>query len=177
MKKFLSFLALGLLLATHAEAGAVGGNNFTKIIHLMSANLSPTPSANNDGRDYGSALPFTDGDLFDIPANVVVTNVYLVVDEAIAGLTAFNVGDDDDADGIIASSSPAVALAIAGSLNYFGVPYKGVYLKDSTSVANHVTAKYYSATGKELKLDVTGTSTAGKARLFVEGYVVGKSGL
>ena len=179
MKKLLSLLALvGLLSVGQAHGAAIGGQAFTKTIHLMSANLSPSPSASNDGRDYASALPFEDGDLLDIPANVVITNVYMIVDEAIAGLTAFNLGDDDDADGLVASSSPAVALAIAGSLNYYGVGYKGVYLKDSNGVvANHVQAKYYAATGKELKIDTTGTSTAGKARVFVEGYVVGKSGL
>lgn len=181
MKKFLSLLALiGLFTVGHAQAETIGGAKFSKVIHLTSTNLSPTPSANNDGRDYTSAKPMTDGDLLNIPANVVVTNVYVIVDQAGSSLTAFNIGDDDDADGYIASSSPNASAGQgleSTGLKYWDLAYHGVYLKDSTVVANHEAAKFYSATGKELKLDVTGTSVGYKLRVFVEGYTVPRSGL
>ena len=180
-RKFLSLVALvaALAYATPAQADVIGGASWSKVVYLTSTNLSPTPSATNSGRDYGSPKPLTDGDLLDIPANVVITNVYVIVDAVGASLTAFNLGDDDDSDGFVASSSPnnAVSGLEALGMKYWNIAYKGVYLKDSTVVANHVAAKYYSATGKELKLDVTGTSTGYKMRVFVHGYVVGRSGL
>lgn len=179
--KILSTVAVlaALVFASPAQAEVIGGKSFQKVIHLTSTNLSPTPNANNDGRDYASPKPLTDGDLLAIPANVIITNVFVVVDQVGASLTAFNIGDDDDSDGYIASSSPNNAesgLQVLG-LKYWDVAYKGAYLKGGNVVANHELSKYYSATGKELKLDVTGTSTDYKMRVFVEGVAVPKSGL
>lgn len=180
-KILLTVVALATMaFASPAQAEIVGGGQkFQKVIHLVSTNLSPSPSANNDGRDYTSAKPMSDGDLLNIPANVILTNVWVVVDQAGSSLTAFNIGDDDDSDGFIASSSPnnAVSGLEVTGLKYWDIAYKGVYLKDSTVVANHTAAKLYTATGKELKLDVTGTSTNYKMRVFVEGYGIPKSGL
>lgn len=51
--------------------------------------------------------------------------------------------------------------------------YKGAYAKCGVIVSNQKCAKFYSATGKKLKLDVTGTASAGKLRVIVEGYAVG----
>lgn len=181
--KALSLLAVltAFAFATPARAEIIGGGvKFQKVIHLTSTNLSPSPSANNDGRDYASAKPLSDGDLMAIPANVVLTNVFVIVDQVGASLTAFNLGDDDDPDGYVASSSPNASAGQgleSTGLKYWDIAYKGAYLKDSTVVANHVNAKLYSATGKELKLDVTGTSTNYKMRVFVEGVTVPKSGL
>ena len=181
MKWFLSLtLALWAFLPQAANATAIGDQEFTKVIYLESANLSPTPSASNSGRDYESAKPLTDGNLFAVPKNVVISNVYLVVDEAITGLTAFNVGDTDAGSGYIASSSPGNTgeggLGATG-LKYWDLAYKGTYLLNSVLVANHQAAKFYSATGKFITLDTTGTSTGGRARLFIKGYSVGASGL
>lgn len=181
--KFLITVAALAALAFAEPANAEiigGGQKFQKVIHLTSTNLAPSPSANNDGRDYASPKPMSDGDLLNIPANVILTNVFVVVDQAGSSLTAFNIGDDDDSDGYIASASPNASAGQgleSTGLKYWDIAYKGVYLKDSTVVANHEAAKLYTATGKELKLDVTGTSTNYKIRVFVEGYSVPKSGL
>lgn len=168
------FLVVALLFTGAANASVIGGKEFSKTIFIDSAVDTSTESAANDGRDYASAKGFFDGDLMDIPANVVITNVYVVVDTAISGLTAFNIGDDDTASGFIASSAPATSLASTGLL-YWNVDYKGSYLKGGIIVTSGLLAKYYSATGKEVKLDVTGTASAGKMRVFVHGYAVGPS--
>lgn len=58
-------------------------------------------------------------------------------------------------------------------MHYWNVDYKGAYAKCGVIVSNQKCAKFYSATGKKLKLDVTGTASAGKLRVIVEGYAVG----
>lgn len=178
MKFFASVLLLfaALILPSTAHATAIGGARFTKAIYLESSNLSPTPSALNDGRDYASAKPLVDGNLWAIPKNCIVDNVFVIVDEAISGLTAFNVGDTDTSNGYIASTSPFGSLGATG-LKYWDVDYKGSYLKGGSVVANHELSKFYSATGKYLTLDITGTSTAGRARVFATGYCLEAPGL
>jgi hypothetical protein len=56
----------------------------------------------------------------------------------------------------------------------------GSYLRVQTAGATDAadiyvvpSAKYYSATGKEVKLDVTGSNTAGAARVVIEGFYIG----
>lgn len=173
--KFLSLVVLSLALVSGAaQASVVGGSSFEKIVYLDSAVTTSAKSAANSGRDYASAKGFLDGDLLAIPANVVIDNVFVVVDTAISGLTAFNIGDDDAASGFIASSSPSGTLGALG-LKYYEVDYKGSYLKGGATSSVSVLGKYYSATGKEVKLDVTGTASAGKARVFISGRALGKS--
>lgn len=170
------FLAVaGLFAAPVAYAEVIGGKKFEKVVYISAAADTTTKNAAGSGRDYNSPKGFFDGDLFAIPANVVVEQVYVVVDTAVAGITAFNIGDDDDADGFVASASPLGApddLGVTG-LHYWNVDYKGDYLKGGTIVTNSLLAKFYSATGKEVKLDVTGTASAGKMRVFIQGYGVG----
>lgn len=171
-----------LILATflggmNAEASVLGNVKFQKQIFLSGAVDTTSKSAANSGRDYASAKGFFDGDLMAIPANVIITNVYEVVDVADSGLTAFNLGDDDASTGFVASSGAAFASA---GLYHWGVDYKGAYLKGGSLGANTygMQAKHYSATGKELKIDVTGTaSSTARMRVIVEGYGVGASGL
>lgn len=168
-------LVFGLLFAANANAAVIGGERFEKTIYVSAAVDTTTKSANNSGRDYASAKGFFDGDLLAIPANVIIENVYVVVDEAVAGITAFNLGDDDNAAGFIVSASPLDAPEDLGDtgLHYWNVDYKGAYAKCGVIVSNQKCAKFYSATGKKLKLDVTGTASAGKLRVIVEGYAVG----
>lgn len=164
--KFLSLTVLALVAMTSAaQASVIGGTTFTKVIHVA-AGITSTASARNSGNDYSSPKGFYDGDLFSIPKNVIITNVYVVCDETVVGPTAFNIGDDDAASGFIASASPSFT---ADNLYYWQITDKGTYLKSSTTLLS----KYYAATGKELKLDVTGTASTGKIRIFVQGFATG----
>lgn len=172
-----SFLTLALLVfatlfgSLEAKAVVIGNSAFTHVIYLSGASsLTSTKSGTNSGKDYSSPKGFFDADLWDIPANVVIENVYFVVDEAVVGITKVNVGDDDSASGFIASASGSLSTT---GLHYWDLDYKGAYLKGGIIVTNDLQAKLYTATGKELKLDITGTASAGKARLIVTGYAVG----
>lgn len=168
--KYLSLFILALVaLTTGAEASVVGGKPFSQVIHVAYGPTS-TQSARNSGLDYSSPKGFYDGDLLSIPKNVVITNIYVVVDTTVSGITAFNLGDDDAASGFVASSSPTFT---ADNLYFWSVDYKGSYLKGGPTLTSAEMGKYYSATGKELKLDVTGTAAAGKIRIFVHGYATG----
>lgn len=164
-------LLAGLLLgALDAKASILAGQRFNKVVYLDSAKTS-TQSAANSGRDYASAKGFFDGDLMAIPADVIIDNVYCIIDVAVVGPTAFNIGDDDTASGFIASSAPTATLGGTG-LVYWNVDYKGAYLKGGalTATPDGLLAKHYAATGKEVKLDVTGSASAGKMRCVITGY-------
>lgn len=160
----LPFLLVLGMLSVAADAAPVGKKPFEKVIYLNAA-IGATQSALNSGGDYTSAKGFVDGDLMAIPAGVIIEQAYFVVDTAVSGATALNLGDDDDADGFIADASTPLN---ATGLHYYGVTDKGVYLAASGEIA----AKLYSAAGKEVKLDVTGTITAGKARLILRGFAL-----
>lgn len=179
MKMFLLAFAALFAFSSVAKAEAIGGQEFTKVIYLAHTSASPSPSASNDGRDYNSAKILQDANLFAIPKNVVITNVYVIVDSAVAGLTAFNIGDTDSANGYIVSAGPTSGFNNLGNtgLHYWDLIYKGSYLLSSNVVSNHEVSKYYSAAGKYLTLDVTGVATSGKMRVFLKGYSVGASGL
>lgn len=166
MKKFLSFLILGLALvaAPKAHADAIGNKPFEKVIYVSAA---ATASSSASGASYASAKNWADQDLFAIPANVVIEQVYAVVDEALAGATAVSLGDDDAATGFVTSASSPLA---ATGVNWYEQTDKGAYLK----IGANARAKFYSATGKEVKLDVTGTASAGKVRFYFRGYSFGK---
>jgi hypothetical protein len=173
------FLVLFAFTSAPAQAAVLGGTKFTKTIFLSGSVLTTSKSAANSGRDYSSPKGFFDGDLMDIPANVVITNVYQIVDVACSGISAFNLGDDDSSTGFVASPTALTSLALVG-MHYWAVDYKGAYLKGGDLVANTVgwNSKYYSATGKELKMDITGTANAAcRVRVIVDGYAVGVSGL
>lgn len=172
MKLFLilSLLVTSLFAGGQAYASEVGNKAFEKVIYVDAA-ITSTKSAVNTGNNLASAKGFFDGDLWSIPAGAVIENVYVIVDTAVSGITLFELGDDDDANDVIASSStPFVVGSATSGLMYWDTLYKGAYLK-SANPAGVPTAKFYSAAGKELKLNVTGTATAGKIRIVVKGYI------
>lgn len=153
------------------SAGFIKENGFRHVVYLEHGG-----SGSGDHAD--SPLPLSDADLFAIPAGVVVENVYLLIDTAITGTTNLDVGDDDDPDGFI-DGSLSVTLGTPEMYSY-DAKNAGAYLRIETAGATDAAdiyvvpnAKYYSASGKEVKLDVTGSSTAGKARVVIEGYYVG----
>lgn len=169
MKTFLilSMLVASLFAGSQANASPIGNKAFEKVIYISSA-INATKSAVNTGANYADAKGFWDGDLWAIPAGTVIENIFVIVDEALAGTTLFELGDDDDANDFIASSS--APLASLGML-YWDTLFKGNYLKGAAPVVAGVPiAKYYSAAGKELKLNVTTAASAGKARVVVRGY-------
>lgn len=129
------------------------------------------------GTDAANALPFVDGDLWAIPINTLIEKVWIVVDTAITGTTDLDVGDDDDSDGFI-DGSLSVTLGTVGAYS-LDAKVAGAYLRVQTAGATDAADiyvvrrdKFYAATGKEVKLDVTGTNTAGKARVVIEGVRV-----
>jgi len=98
------------------------------------------------------------GDVEKIPAGMVVTSAEVIVETALAGTTAVLVGDDDDADGFVAAAD-----VTEGTIGVYNGA--GAYLASGAK-------KYYGAEGKEVKLAVTGTLTAGKYCVVVRGYRV-----
>lgn len=134
------------------------------------------------GNSYGSPKPASDVDLWDIPANTKINNIYVVIDVLFTGTSDFDVGDDDDPDGFI-DGSLSVTL---GTVGMYGQNAKlaGAYLRVQTAGATDAAdiyvvpnSKFYSGSGKEVKLDVTGTWTAGKARVIIEGCKMKPTGL
>lgn len=131
------------------------------------------------GKHVDSPLPIADGDIMSIPAGMVITNVYTIVDTAVTGTTDYDVGDDDDPNGFI-DGSLSLTIGTPGMYSW-DAKNAGAYLRIQTAGATDAAdiyvvpnAKYYSATGKEVKIDVTGTSTAGAFRVIVEGYYLVK---
>jgi len=130
------------------------------------------------GVDRGNALPFADQDLWRIPANVVIEKVYVVIDTAVTGTTDIDIGDDDDADGFV-DGSLSLTLGTPGMYGW-DVKNAGAYLRIQTAGATDAAdiyvvpnAKHYSASGKEVKMDITTANTAGELRVFIEGYSLG----
>lgn len=127
------------------------------------------------GKSPNDAKSFSDQDLFVIPAGAVIEKVYVVVTTAITGVTNFDVGDDDDADGFI-DGSLSVTLGTPGMYSW-NAKVAGAYLRVQTAGATDAAdiyvvpeAKYYSAAGKEVKLDTTTASTAGACMVVIEGF-------
>ncbi len=138
-----------------------------KVVHLSGT------ATGGSGASYDSPLPFVDGDLWSIPAGTIIEKVYCIVDVAITGTSNLDVGDDDDGDGFI-DGSVSVTLGTKG-LYSNSAKVAGAYLRVETAGATDAgdiyvvpTTKFYSAAGKEVKLDVTTTNTAGKMRVFIE---------
>lgn len=109
------------------------------------------------GESAADPKPLADGDLYAIPAGCVVDRVSVVVTTAITGTTQLDIGDDDDPNGFVAAAT-LTANACTGN--------NGAYLYNSGAEL----AKYYASTGKEVKLDATGTSTAGAGFVIISGY-------
>lgn len=146
------------------------GKKFYKEIFVTgAANLG-----SGDGESYASAKGCVTGDLWAIPAGLLIEKCYMILDVAVTGSTNIDVGDDDDPDGFI-DSSLSVTLATP-ALYGWNAKLAGAYLRSETAGVTDAAdifvvpnAKYYSATGKEIKIAVTGTWTAGKFRVVVEG--------
>lgn len=163
MKMFAFLIPLfALVMAGIAEAKPVRNVPFTKVIYLA------TPSGSGSGTSYGNAKALdVDADLMTIQPGMVIENVYVIVDEAVNGVSAIQVGDDDAADGFLPSAATNTYLATPQMLGWSST-VKGSYLKDASS---NPAAKYYSASSKEVKLDATGTlGPTGKVRVVVQGY-------
>lgn len=130
------------------------------------------------GKSASNPASITDQDVFALRAGTLVTNAYVILDVAVTGTTAVNVGDDDDNDGYCPTAS--VTLATPGMYCWdakSGGAYKRVQTAGATDAADIYVvpnAKFYAAAGKEVKLDVTGTSTAGAFRVVVEGFYYGR---
>ena len=171
--KAVILLAMSLFVVSSTFAsGGFEKEKFQKIIYL---------AYGGTGNGLNPADPKSlnaDSDLWAIPANTVIEKVYVVVDTAITGTTNLDVGDDDDADGFV-DGSLSITLGTAGMYGW-DVKNAGAYLRVQTAGATDAAdiyvvpnAKFYSATGKEVKLDISGTNTAGKARVVIEGYYLG----
>ena len=156
-----------LLLAQPVFAAQFSKAKFQNVVYFAHGGAGNGASASNP-------KPLVDADVMDLEAGMVVERVYVIVDTPLAGTSALQVGDDDDADGFVPNA--ALTLGSAGLYGYSAAA-AGVYLVQTASGGtdnyNAPAAKYYAAAGKEVKLDVTGASSAGALRLVVEGYKVG----
>lgn len=149
MKKHFTMVAVVFLVFTQF-AHAAGGFRNDSILATKCYEVGASGSGS-----YESPASAADGDIFKIPANAVLEAVHVTVVTAITGTTPqVNVGDDDDADGWVADASVTEATPAV----YVGA---GAYASSN---------KHYSAAGKELKLDVTGTLSAGKFCVAAKGY-------
>jgi hypothetical protein len=174
MNKFLygvfAALALTLFSASTSHAAGWAGEPFRKIVYFEHGGKGA-----GSGNDAGNAKAIVDADVMAIEAGTVIEKAFVVIDTAITGTTNLDVGDDDDADGFV-DGSLSVTLGTAGMYGW-DVKNAGAYLRVQTAGATDAAdiyvvpnAKFYSAAGKEVKLDVTTASTAGKFRVIVEGY-------
>ena len=126
------------------------------------------------GNSSGNPAPLVTKDLMDIPPGLLVRDVWVIVDVAVTGTTAVDIGDDDDPDGFV----PAASITLATPAVYGVSPDKrGVYLQDGGMAGDQMPRwKYYTAasTGKEIKAAFTTANTAGALRVFVQGLYLGR---
>lgn len=130
------------------------------------------------GESFSNPAAPIDADVFAIPAGTLIEKVYVVIHTAITGTTVLEVGDDDDPNGFV--------VDLAGSLGTPGLygwdaKTAGAYLRIETAGATDAadiyvvpSAKFYAAAGKEVKMNVTTTNTAGKWSVWVEGTYFGR---
>jgi hypothetical protein len=168
--------ALAAFAPTHSLAAGPGfqGECWSKTFYFYGTAGKGSAS----GLSAGNAKPFVDGDVMSIEAGTLITKVYSIVDVAITGTSNFDIGDDDDADGYV-DGSLSMTLGTPGMYSW-DAKFSGAYQRVQTAGATDAldiyvvpAAKYYSVAGKEIKLDVTGTNTAGSARVIVHGCKVG----
>jgi hypothetical protein len=112
--------------------------------------------ATGSGASASDAANPVDGDIMAILAGVVVENVDVIVTTSITGATQLDVGDDDDQNGFVAAATLTAGQPVVGA---------GAYLASGAK-------KFYSAAGKEVKLDMTGTASAGAFIVKIKGYRV-----
>ena len=174
MKYFLLLLAFAFAMPSHAAISTTAKSYPCNVPFLHTVYLDGAAGKGAlTGENAANALPFVDGDLWAIPANTLIKDVYWAVDTVITGTTVLEVGDDDDADGFIVD-----AAADFGStgLKTHNAKVAGAYLRVQTAGATDAAdiyvvpnSKFYASAGKEVKLNITTTNTAGKARVFIEG--------
>lgn len=159
----LLLLAIPLAFSPAAQAKPVRNVPFTKVIYLA------TPSGNATGvGGYENAKAMgVDADVMTIQPGMVIEQMYFIVDQAVNGVSSIAVGDDDSATGFLPTAATNTYLATPQILGWPGSA-KGSYLKDGSNAA--AAAKYYSAAGKEVKIDATGTLNSGKVRLVIQGF-------
>lgn len=115
--------------------------------------------ASGSGESSSDPAGFSAGDIMPILADSVITGCEVIVTTAVTGSSPqINVGDDDDADGFVADAN--VTEGTPGVYNG-----AGAYIASSAK-------KYYSAAGKEVKLALGGTLSAGAFKVVVHGYRV-----
>ena len=158
-------LALFLAVAPVKAVAGVGcaGEPFSQIMYFEHGGKGSA-----SGMSEANAAAIEDKDVMAIPAKTMITKVYAIIDTAVTGSTAIALGDDDSASGYVPSNllvhgTPGIygfAPNQAGS--YTSIQPGGVYAVPSS--------KLYTAAGKEVKIDVTGASSAGKFRVVVEGF-------
>ena len=150
------------------------GERFQKIFYFAY-------NGTGDGSSAQAALPMTvdNATVWDIPAGTLIDKCYMLLDAAVVGTTNFDIGDDDDPDGYI-DSSLSVTLATPAMYGY-NAKVAGAYLRVETAGATDAadifvvpTGKFYTAAGKELKMDLTTAATAGSLRVVVEGIYFGR---
>lgn len=184
MRSFIGLLITGLMLLVSvptfatisADVPSLGDKQkFQQVVYVGGTTVG---RGQKNGLGRQNALPFADEDLWRIPANTIIEKVYVLIDTVITGTTDLDIGDDDDADGFVDGS---LSLTL-GTVGMYGWDAKlaGAYLRVQTAGATDAgdiyvvpNAKYYSAAGKEVKLDITTANTAGEMRVVIEGYHVG----
>lgn len=171
---FSAILALSIVSGKVAHAaGPFIGERFQKVIYFSGAAGAGSVS----GLSASNAKAIADDTLvWAIPAGTVIENVYVIIDTALSGTTQIDIGDDDDANGYV-DGSIGVTEAATGMYNA-STRLAGAYLRDAAGSGGTDTyvvpaQKYYSASGKEIRLDATGTCTGGAFRLVIQGYRVG----
>jgi len=116
-----------------------------------------------------SLVAATSADIWDIPEGTIITMVLAKIKTAQVGAGDLIIGDDDDTDGYILAANAVVAVdTIYGD----AVNERGPYLYPQGQSAPHSGKwKVYTAAGKELKIQQSGTATtAAVVDVFVFGY-------
>lgn len=167
MKKLFVVLTLCLSLVSAAYAGSFGfkGEPFHKEYWL-----GATATGKGDGSGPGNVMAISGNTLTldAIPAGTMVEKAYAVVDVAVVGPTNFDLGDDDDADGMFdggASGGLNSGLGTPG-LYHYDAKSAGAYL--ATTVTITPKAKYYSG-AKSLFVTASPAASAGSMRVIVDG--------
>jgi len=108
-------------------------------------------------------------DIWDIPAGTIITMVLAKIKTAQVGAGNIIIGDDDDDNGYIVAADAVVAVdTIYGDVQ----AERGEYLKTAGQADPHAPQwKVYTAAGKELKIEQSGTATTqAVVDVFVFGY-------
>ncbi len=153
----------------------IAGQKFQKIFYFAKGGTGDGSSAQ---APLGMAAD--NATVMDIPAGTLIEKCYVLLDTAITGTTNFDIGDDDAAAGFFDSSLAIANLGVTGMYGY-DPKVSGSYLRTQTAGATdagdiYVTpnAKFYAASGKEVKMDLTTAATAGALRVVIEGTYFGR---